>query len=82
MFDVAAAGLFQHLNVIKANVVAHSASCALLWSFVELFGQDPSIVEENLQRRLLEMEEDLEAAFAVLAGQVPPARLLIEGDAQ
>ena len=25
-----------------------------------------------------EMEEDLEAAFAVLAGQVPPARLLIE----
>ena len=27
-----------------------------------------------------EMEEDLEAAFAVLAGQVPPARLLIEDD--
>jgi non-heme chloroperoxidase len=31
---------FKHLGVERLHVLAHSASCAVMWVYIELFGQD------------------------------------------
>lgn len=63
--------------IVHTVSIGSGADTGLMGAIANLSGGEYVHIESGATQQ--EMEEDLEAAFAILAGQVPPARLVIEG---
>jgi len=71
-------------EAMQANIVVHTISVGsgadtnLMGAIADMTGGNHLHVPGG--STIAEMEEDLQAAFALLAGQVPPARLVADGN--
>lgn len=63
--------------IVHTVSIGSGADTGLMNAIAGMTGGEYVHIESGATQQ--QMEEDLEAAFAVLAGQVPPARLVIDG---
>ena len=64
--------------IVHTISMGSGADTKLMQAIADMSGGDYVHIASGLTNA--QMEEDLEAAFAVLAGQVPPARLVIDDE--